>query len=384
MSNEKKEKKTLMESFEGLTDPRTPDDIRHKLIDIVAITILAVMCGANGWNEIELFGKSKEIWLRTFLELPNGIPSHDTFNRVFSRLNSKEFHQCFMEWVSILYEKVSREIVALDGKTVRRSKGTSKNQKPIHVVSAWANTNKLVLGQLKVNEKSNEITAIPELLKMLDISGCIITIDAMGTQTEIAKTIIESGADYVLALKENQKTLHDNVELYFKEEVLTKGKKELVEEEIYHKTLEKDHGRIEKREYYLVNNVSWLEQNNKWPNLSAIGMAVFERQEQDKTSVETRLYIMSKIKNVVEFSTAVRGHWGIENELHWCLDMGFREDESRARKDHAAENLNIIRHMTLNMLKKETSLKAGINGKRLKCGWDEKYLKKVLSTGFQI
>lgn len=384
MSNEKKEKKTLIESFEGLTDPRTPDDILHKLIDIVAITILAMMCGANGWNEIELFGKSKESWLKTFLELPNGIPSHDTFNRVFSRLNSKEFHQCFMDWVSILYEKVSREIVALDGKTVRRSKGTSKNQKPIHVVSAWANTNKLVLGQLKVNEKSNEITAIPELLKMLDISGCIITIDAMGTQTEIAKTIIESGADYVLALKENQKTLHDDVELYFKEEVLTKGKKELVKEEIYHKTLEKDHGRIEKREYYLVNDVSWLEQNNKWPNLSAIGMAVFERQEQDKTSVETRLYIMSKIKNVIEFSTAVRGHWGIENELHWCLDMGFREDESRARKDHAAENLNIIRHMTMNMLKKETSLKAGIAGKRLKCGWDENYLKKVLSTGFQI
>ncbi|MDR3584252.1 MAG: ISAs1 family transposase [Desulfosporosinus sp.] len=384
MSTEKKEKKTLIESFEGLVDPRNHDDILHKLIDIIAITILAMMCGANGWNEIELFGKSKESWLRTFLELPNGIPSHDTFNRVFSRLDPKEFHQCFMEWVSLLYEKVSREIVALDGKTVRRSKGTSKNQKPIHVVSAWANTNKLVLGQLNVNEKSNEITAIPELLKMLDINGCIITIDAMGTQTEIAKTIIESGTDYVLALKENQNTLHDDVELYFNEEVLKKGKKELVKEDIYHITLEKDHGRIEKREYYMVKDVSWLEQLNRWPNLSAIGMAVFERQEQDKTSVETRLYSMSKIKNVVEFSTAVRGHWGIENELHWCLDMGFREDESRARKDHAAENLNIIRHMTMNMFKKETSLKAGIAGKRLKCGWDENYLKKVLSTGFQI
>lgn len=384
MSNESKEKKTLTGTFDNLTDPRKPDDILHKLIDIVTITILAVMCGANGWNEIELFAKSKESWLRTFLELPNGIPSHDTFNRVFSSINSKEFHQCFMEWVSILCEKISREIIALDGKTARRTKGTSKNQKPIHVVSAWANTNKLVLGQLKVNEKSNEITAIPELLKLLDISGCIITIDAMGTQTEIAKTIIESGADYVLALKENQKTLHDDVDLFFKEEVLTKTKKELVKNEIYLKTLEKDHGRIEKREYYMVTNVTWLEQIEKWPNLTAIGMVVSERQEQEKTSIETRLYIMSKIKNVKEFSTAVRGHWGVENELHWCLDMGLREDESRARKDNAAENLNVIRHMTLNMLKKETSLKAGINGKRLKCGWDENYLKKVLSTGFQI
>lgn len=384
MSNVKKEKKTLIESFEGLTDPRNPDDISHKLIDIIVITILAMLCGANTWNDIELFGKSKLIWLRTFLELPNGIPSHDTFNRVFSSLNPNEFHQCFMEWVSILHEKISREIVAVDGKTVRRSKGTSKKQKAIHVVSAWANKNKLVLGQIKVDDKSNEITAIPELLKMLDISGCIITIDAMGTQTEIAKTIIESGADYVLALKENQKTLHDDVELYFKEEVLPKGKKELSKNEIYHKTLEKNHGRIEKREYYMVNDVAWIEQIDKWPNLSAIGMVVSERQEHEKTSIETRLYIMSKLKNVVEFSTAVREHWGIENELHWCLDMGFREDESRARKDNAAESLNIIRHMTMNMLKKETSLKVGIAGKRLKCAWDDNYLKKVISTGFQI
>ena len=263
MSNVKKEKKALIESFEGLTDPRNPDDISHKLIDIIVITILAMLCGANTWNDIELFGKSKLIWLRTFLELPNGIPSHDTFNRVFSSLNPNEFHQCFMEWVSILHEKISREIVAVDGKTVRRSKGTSKKQKAIHVVSAWANKNKLVLGQIKVDDKSNEITAIPELLKMLDISGCIITIDAMGTQTEIAKTIIESGADYVLALKENQKTLHDDVELYFKEEVLPKGKKELSKNEIYHKTLEKNHGRIEKREYYMVNDVAWIEQTKK-------------------------------------------------------------------------------------------------------------------------
>ena len=213
-----KDKKTLAECFDGLEDPRKKE-VDHKFIDIMIITVLAVLCGANGFNEIEIFGKSKEKWLRTFLELNNGIPSHDTFNRVLSLINPKEFHNCFMDWVSTLYQKISREIVSLDGKTVRRTREKSNGKKPIHVVSAWANANKLVLGQIKVDEKSNEITAIPELLKLLDVKGCIITIDAMGTQTEIAKTIIESGAEYVLALKENQETLHNDVKLYFDEEI---------------------------------------------------------------------------------------------------------------------------------------------------------------------
>ena len=243
-------KKTLVECFENLSDPRTRLDISHKLIDIITITILAIMCGANGFNEIETFGKSKKNWLKKFLELPNGIPSHDTFNRILSILNPVEFHSCFMEWVNTLYEKISKEIISIDGKTARRTK--DKNKKAIHVVSAWANKNKLVLGQIKVDDKSNEITAIPELLKLLDINGCIITIDAMGTQTEIAKTIVSGGGEYVLALKDNQKTLHDDVKLYFDEEVLSKPKKELTKNEIYYKTFEKDHGRIEKREYYMV------------------------------------------------------------------------------------------------------------------------------------
>ena len=377
-------KKTLVECFENLTDPRNISDISHKLNDIIVITILGILCGANGFNEIETFGKSKETWLRNFLELPNGIPSHDTFNRVLSALNTIEFHECFIEWVSTLYEKISREIISVDGKTARRTKGKSNKQKAIHVVSAWANKNKLVLGQIKVDDKSNEITAIPELLKTLDINGCIITIDAMGTQTEIAKTIVNAGAEYVLALKENQKTLHDDVELYFKEEVLTKTKKELTENEIYCKTIEKDHGRIEKRQYYMVKDISWIDNKDKWLNLSAIGMVVSEKQENNVTTTSERFYIMSEIQDVEEFSKAVRGHWGIETSLHWCLDVGFREDESRARKDNSAENLNIIRHMTLNMLKKENSLKCGISGKRLKCGWDERYLEKILMATFQI
>lgn len=377
-------KKTLVQCFENLSDPRNTSVIDHKLIDIIVITVLAVLCGANGFNEIETFGKSKEKWLGKFLELPNGIPSHDTFNRVFGALNPNEFHKCFIDWVDTLYENISREIISIDGKTARRTKCKSKNQKAIHVVSAWANKNKLVLGQIKVDDKSNEITAIPELLKVLDIRGCIITIDAMGTQTEIAETIVYSGAEYVLALKENQKTLHDDVELYFNDEVLTKTKKELTKDEIYLKTVEKDHGRIEKREYYMVKDISWLDNADRWSNLFAIGMVNSEVDENGIITCYRRFYIMSKIKNVEEFSKAVRGHWGIETSLHWCLDVGFREDESRARNDNSAENLNVIRHMTLNMLKKETSLKAGIAGKRLKCGWDEKYLEKVLMTAFQI
>lgn len=375
-------KKTMIECFKEISDPRDINDVKHKLIDIMVITVLAVLCGANTWNDIEDFGKSKIEWLMKFLELPFGIPSHDTFNRVFSRINPNEFHECFREWISILYEKIPREIIAIDGKTVRRSK--SKQKSAIHVVSAWANRNKLVLGQIKVNEKSNEITAIPELLKVLDINGCIITIDAMGTQVDIAKEIIEAGAEYVLALKENQKTLHGDVKLYIEEEILSQSKKDLKEKGIYYKTVEKAHGRIEKREYYFIPEVQWLKQLERWPNLHAIGMVHSEREENDKVSFDTRLFIMSHVNNVSEFASAVRGHWGVENELHWCLDIGFREDESRARIDNAAENLNVIRHMILNLLKKEKTLKRGIQGKRLKCSWDEKYLWKVISAGFEI
>lgn len=376
-------KKTLIESFENIEDPREYN-ISHKLIDIILIAILAILCGADDFEEMETFGISKEKWLRKYLKLPYGIPSHDTFNRVLSALDSVEFHKCFMDWVSLLYEKISKEIISIDGKTIRRTKDKAKNLKAAHIVSAWANKNQMVLGQLKVDDKSNEITAIPELLKLLDIQGCIITIDAMGTQTNIAKTIVKGGAEYILPVKENQKTLHDELEAYFNDEIIPKSIKELLEDGIYHKTLEKNHGRIEKRQYYMSKDITCISNPDKWPNIKGIGMTINIVQENNKVSHKQKFYIMSDIENVYEFSKAVRSHWGVETSLHWCLDVGFREDESRARKDNVAENLNIIRHMTLNMLKKEKSVKSGIAGKRLKCGWDESYMEKVLEAGFEI
>lgn len=376
-------KKTLIESFENIEDPREYN-ISHKLIDIILIAILAILCGADDFEEMETFGISKEKWLRKYLKLPYGIPSHDTFNRVLSALDSVEFHKCFMDWVSLLYEKISKEIISIDGKTIRRTKDKAKNLKAAHIVSAWANKNQMVLGQLKVDDKSNEITAIPELLKLLDIQGCIITIDAMGTQTNIAKTIVKGGAEYILPVKENQKTLHDELEAYFNDEIIPKSIKELLEDGIYHKTLEKNHGRIEKRQYYMSKDITCISNPDKWPNIKGIGMTINIVQENNKVSHKQKFYIMSDIENVYEFSKAVRSHWGVETSLHWCLDVGFREDESRARKDNVAENLNIIRHMTLNMLKKEKSVKSGIARKRLKCGWDESYMEKVLKAGFEI
>jgi len=372
-------KKTLVECLDTIQDFRKGNGISHKLIDILSISILAVLCGADGWIGMEEFGKAKQSWLKRFLELPNGIPSHDTFGRVFASIDPKEFHAVFIEWVKNISETIKGQVIAIDGKTARRTKDKANGKSAIHVVSAWATENSMVLGQLKVDDKSNEITAIPELLKLLDISGCIITIDAMGTQKNIAKEIIDGKGDYILSLKKNQEKLHNAVELFFKEEILTKSKKSLEEDHQYYKTVEKNHGRIEKRAYYVCNDVSWLPQKEDWKNLSGIGLCISERTIGEKKTVESSYYIHS-IKNCTaeEFGKFRRSHWGIENSLHWVLDMAFREDESRARKDHCAENLNIVRHLTLNLLKKEKTSKRGIKTKRLKCGWDDSYLIKVL------
>lgn len=370
--------KSLIQCLSSIPDYRSGNAVDHKLIDIMAIAILGTICCADTWTDIEDFGESKKEWLSTFLELPNGIPSHDTFGRVFANIDPQAFHNAFIEWVSEITHLLKGQVVSIDGKTVRRSHDKKNNKSAIHVVSAWANENKLVLGQIKVDEKSNEITAIPELLKLLDVNGCIITIDAMGTQKEIAKTIIECDADYVLALKENHKTLHDDVELYFKEEILTKSKKDLKEKGNYHVTYDKSHGRIEKREYYIEKDIHWLSQKGQWEKLSSIGMVICEITEGEKHTKDSRFYINSIECNAEEFARYQRSHWGIENSLHWVLDVAFREDDSRVRKDNAPENLSILRHMTLNLLKQEKTLKRGIKGKRLKCGWDNDYLFKVL------
>jgi len=371
--------KTLIDCLSEIKDYRSGNGIDHKLIDILVIAILAVLCGADEWTEMEEFGEAKEPWLKRFLELPNGIPSHDTFGRVFAAIDPKEFHNAFMEWVKTICEVVKGQVIAIDGKTVRRTKDKAKGKSAIHVVSAWANENRMVLGQLKVAEKTNEITAIPELLKMLDISGCIVTIDAMGTQKDIAEEIIKGQGDYVLSLKGNQETLHDDVELFFKEEILKKDKRDLEKEKQYYKTLDNSHGRFEKREYYVHNDISWLTQKDMWKGLAGIGLCISERTEGEKKAVEYSYAIYSvKDCTAEQFSKFKRDHWGIENSLHWVLDIAFREDESRIRKDHSAENLNIIRHMVLNLLKQETTLKRGIKAKRKKCGWDDAYLMKVL------
>jgi len=374
-------KKGLIDCLNAVDDYRKGNAVDHKLIDVLVIAILAVICGADTWVEVETFGEAKQDWLRKFLELPNGIPSHDTFGRIFARINPDEFHNAFIEWVKTLGEIIKGQVIAFDGKTVRRTRDKANGKAAIHVVSAWASENRLVLGQIKVDAKSNEITAIPELLKLLDINGCIITIDAMGAQKNIAAEIIKGGGDYILALKENQKTLHDDVELFFKEEVLPQNKKELEDQGLYHKTLDNSHGRFEKREYYVCNNIEWLSQKNDWTGLEGLGLCISSRTLDEKTSVEYSYFIHSIENCTAElFGQHKRSHWGIENSLHWCLDIGFREDESRARKDHSGENLNIIRHMALNLLKQEKTVKAGIKAKRLKCGWDESYLLKLLDV----
>lgn len=375
-------KKTLVDCLKEIKDYRCGNGIEHKLTDILIIGILAVLCGADGFTEIEEFGKAKEEWLSKFLELPNGIPSHDTFGRVFAAIDPEEFHKAFIEWVKGISELLKGQLISIDGKTVRRSKDKSKGKAAIHVVSAWASENRMVLGQLKVDEKTNEIKAIPELLNLLDISGCIISIDAIGTQKEITEKIIDSKGDYVLSLKKNQEKLYNDVELFFKEEMLGKSEKkkeELAKENKYFKTLDNSHGRYEKREYYVSNNVEWLAKDHKWKGLNGIGLCVSERDEGEKKTVEYSYAIYSiRECSAKEFAKYKRGHWGIENSLHWVLDIAFREDESRVRKDHSAENLNIVRHMTLNLLKQEKTCKRGIKTKRLKCGWDEPYLLKVL------
>ncbi len=346
----------------------------------MVIAISAVICGADNWNEIELYGKAKEELYKKFLELPNGIPSHDTFNRVFGLLKPDCFEESSMEmFISKIGE--IREHIAIDGKTVRRTMDKKHNKSAIHIVSAWLCTSGLSIGQVKVDEKSNEITAIPELLDKLEIKHSIVSIDAMGTQKKIATKIVEKEADYVLALKENHPTMEKEVSEYFQSGLKENFKNTKVQ---YRKQEEKGHGRIEKREYWLSSDISWLSQGKDWTKLRSIGMVRSEVRVKEKTSVEYRYYI-SSIKNAPKlFEEAVRGHWSIETSCHWILDVAFREDESRARQGHAAENFSILRKIGLNLLKNEKTVKAGVKGKRMKAGWDDEYFLKVLGFGSEV
>lgn len=376
-------KLSLIAHFKDLPDPRVDRTKDHDLIDLLVIAICTLLCAGESFNDMEDFGQAKIDWFKTFLSLRNGIPSHDTFNRLFAALDPQGFLDCFVRWTQSLRAAVAQEIVALDGKALRRALNGDQSVK--YVISAWAEDNGLVLGQLKVADKSNEITALPELLRVLELSGCIVTVDAMGTQKKIAKEIIEADADYVLALKGNHETVHEEVKTFLEATVAEKNSKPVRPSSVaanlaVHETVEKDHGRIETRRYYQSAQLDWFADRAKWEGLKSVGMVEAIREIGAHRTVERRYYLSSLPLGVETFARAVRGHWGVENKLHWVLDVQMREDQSRARTGYAAENLATLRRLALNLLKREQTKKRGIKGKQLNASWNHAYLLRLLGV----
>jgi predicted transposase YbfD/YdcC len=372
--------KNLQACFGTLTDPRKERAKRHELLDIIILAVCAVICDCNSWVDIAQFCRIRLPWFQSFLHLPNGIPSHDTFGRVFSRLNPLEFEHSFILWAEGLREAIGGEFINLDGKTLRRSHDYAIGKTPIQMVSAWAGANNLVLGQFKVEGKSNEITAIPELLKILMLKDCIVTIDAIGTQKEIASEIRRQGADYILALKTNQGLLYEGVAYSFKEELKINFKGIAHD---YYQTVEKNHGRLETRRYWTISDpdyLKYLDPKGDWQDLKSIGMVEAERIIKGEVSRETRYYLSSRPGNAKELGQAVRSHWGIENSLHWVLDVDFREDDSRVRQGYAAENFAVLRRLALNLIKREPTFRKSVKGRRLAASWSAEYLLRVLTS----
>jgi predicted transposase YbfD/YdcC len=355
--------------FSDLTDPRVERTREHRLEDILFIAIASIICGAESWYEMEEFGKSKEEWLKTFLCLPGGIPSHDTFNRVFSALNPEESEKSFVRWTQSVANLSEGEVVAIDGKSMRGTREQS-NKSIVHMVSARAQENHITFGQVKVDEKSNEITAIPRLLDLLVLKGCIVTIDAMGRQKEIASKIAGKGAHYLLALKGGQGALQEQVGDSFRFLAAVSSDAQV----------DAGHGREETRRCRVISDLSLVEQQDEWAGLKSLVEVTSERYFKCSGKVEKdiRLYISSLEPDALKINNAIRSHRSIENALHWVLDVAFGEDSSRKRSRFAAQNYSLLNRIALNLLKNEKTTKVGVRGKRLKAGWDNQYLIKLL------
>lgn len=370
----------LLAHFIALDDPRVERTRRHPLLNILAIAISAVICGAESWDDIEAFGEAKAAWFGEFLDLSAGIPSHDTFNRVFAALDPTQFRACFASWMAAVATVLPAEVVAVDGKTVRRSHDRGAGKAAIHLVSAWASTNRLVLGHVKVDAKSNEITALPELLRVLALNGCIVTVDAMGCQREIAQQIREQGADYVLALKDNQGTLHRDVQETFAR-ADADGWPGVAHD--FAQSVDKGHGRIDTRRAWVLTDaehLAWLQAGHAWPGLGAVGRVEAERRIGTTHTREYRYYLLSRPLAADAFGAAVRRHWGIENQVHWVLDVVFHEDLSRIRAGAAAEKMAVLRHIALNLLRQTEVKHLSLKTKRLKAGWDHVFLLRLLQA----
>jgi predicted transposase YbfD/YdcC len=364
----------IKEHFADLTDPRRGKSL-YPLVNVVTIALCAVICGADDFVAIAKWGRTKRDWLARFLDLSTGIPSHDRFNAILGTIKPGEFEKCLLSLITALHEISEGQIIAIDGKTLRRSYDAASGKAAIHMVSAWASANHVSLGQVVVDQKSNEITAIPKLLEILELSGALVTIDAMGCQTEIAQKILERGGDYCLAVKQNQPTLHQGIADYFAHMMAEDFAGVRVRR---HQTQEQGHGRQETRSYFLCPVPEELPDRARWPGLKAIGITINDTQRGEKESSEVRLYILSDFVSGRRFAEAVRGHWSIENRLHWQLDVTFQEDQCRVRQGHADANFSILRRTALSLLKNETTLKVGVKNKRLTAGWDEDYLEKVV------
>ena len=372
----------IADCFADLQDPRQPINQSHLFIDLLVISICAIVCGADDWEAVADYAAAKEEWLTTFLALPGGPPAHDTFWRVFRHLDAEQFQRSFVEWVSGMVELKAGQVIALDGKQLRRSHDHEAGRAPIHMLSAWATENQLVLGQLRVDEKTNEITALPELLATLDVQSCIVTVDALGSQVEVAQTVIDRGGDYLLALKANHPLLFEDTELLFTD--LAAAGVQLAPDAVA-RDVNKDHGRIEIRQAWVVTDKAVLQalrNTEKWPQLTAIVKVEAERVLPDKRERNTRYYLASFPLHAQQAITMTRHHWHVENCLHWVLDIAFREDECRIRKDNGPHNFAILRHIALNLIKQEKTCKLGVKNKRLKAGWDDDYRLRVLRPLF--